>query len=83
MKEETQKPVEPSEMEKIRLKSVDPVFLKECKDIVKRIRQENREADYAELLAERERTMMEEREKTQPGFEKYCREYKPEADDGE
>lgn len=78
MTNEVQNQEELSEMEKIRLRSVSPEFFKECKVVTDNIWCDRCEAEYREFLAARGITADNEREAARKGFEKYCKNYKPE-----
>ena len=62
----------PSQMEKIRLKSINPEFLTECNISGKEIHQRNRETEYAQLLKDQAVERSWQRDKSRVAFEKLC-----------
>ena len=61
--------VEPSEMERIRLRSIDPKFLKECEIAAQTQHEKRREIEYQELLDRRAVAERELCDKARRGYE--------------
>lgn len=72
MTEKEREPEPLSEIEQIRLKSVDPDFLHECDVTVKHNREVRQEKEYAALLKQRAADDVELRNRARVGFEAEC-----------